>query len=345
MKLDDRRLAVELQNLIDRRIDRAVRERLTGHRYGLVSGSPDTVARTVAVRLYGLPQPSPGFHYGTGLAPRDGDHVRVYIDPRGDKWIDDILGRDLVSEIVDVVTPPVVQPDRARGAVVRVLTSGGSVPPFPDEIKADYGIITLDNLPSDGKLIIASVARRGTGASFALMPGSWTTIHDVLSLDGHSMIVGWRRAAAETVVTYGGVSATQVVVAVYPASASIGATAVRDPVVAGTVVDCGGPVAADPLSEVWGFAINTFFFGATVTPDGAGETTVWNHVDPTGNPPGFWVAHRPGAVPTGTLPAPANWSGVTVEVKGVTLNDPLVPGPEAVDGDDSTYLANDGGLA
>lgn len=124
--LGDRRLAVELQNLMDRRIDLAIRGRLTGHRYGVVFGAADTVHRTVPVRLYGLPNPSPGFHYGSGLAPRDGDHVRVYIDPRGDKWIDDILGRDVVSEIVDVVTPPVIQPDRARGAIARILVAPSS---------------------------------------------------------------------------------------------------------------------------------------------------------------------------------------------------------------------------
>lgn len=129
MNVNDRRLAVELQKHMDRRVEVAIRTALTRHRYGLVFGSPDTVKRTVSVRLYGLSQPSPGFHYGTGLAPRDGDHVRVYINPAGDKWIDDILGRDMVSEIIDVVTPPAIQPDRARTGIARVINAAADFSP------------------------------------------------------------------------------------------------------------------------------------------------------------------------------------------------------------------------
>jgi hypothetical protein len=171
--LNDRRLAVEILRLIDRRLDLAIRGRLTAHRYGVVDGVPDTVHRTVAVRVYGLPNPSPGFHYGSGLAPRDGDHVRVYLDPRGDKWIDDILGRDVVSEIVDVVTPPTVQPDRAQGATARIPVLLGGGAPLP--LRAQRAGDNFVPAPADGVELYWWAAER-TFMAWPSTPAGWDIV-------------------------------------------------------------------------------------------------------------------------------------------------------------------------
>lgn len=93
IELNDRRLAVMIADMIDRRVEQRVRELLPMIRYGMVVGSADAAARTVAVRLFGQEEPSPGFVYRE-FTPEDGDRVRVYIDPKGDRYIDAILGRN-----------------------------------------------------------------------------------------------------------------------------------------------------------------------------------------------------------------------------------------------------------
>lgn len=74
-------------------------DRLTAQtRYGLVFGDPDTVNRKVDVILYGQDEPSPGFSYGA-LTPRMGDRVRVFITTKGDRYVDEILGRDATLDV------------------------------------------------------------------------------------------------------------------------------------------------------------------------------------------------------------------------------------------------------
>ncbi len=91
--LNDRRLAQAVVDAVDRRVSQIIRELLPAIRYGTVVGSANTVNRTVAVKLFGQQDSSPGFAYGE-FPPVDGDRVRVYIDSRGDRYVDAILGRD-----------------------------------------------------------------------------------------------------------------------------------------------------------------------------------------------------------------------------------------------------------
>lgn len=169
--LADPRLAAAVRDLIDRRIEFAVRNQLPRYQYGVVEGGPDPVKRTVAVRLYGLPQPSPGFVYGT-VAPRDGDHVRVFVHPRGDRYIDGILGRDVVSEIVDVVTqpPPDAAVDRARNAVVRTSTSalGSVVNSALIDLVSPTWEIDLPFTPADGNTVVLAVIIREIPATVTI---------------------------------------------------------------------------------------------------------------------------------------------------------------------------------
>lgn len=337
LPLNDRRLAVEIRNLALRLIDTSVRERLTQHRYGLVSGTPDTVARTVAVRLYGLPEPSPGFHYGTGLAPRDGDHVRVYIDPRGDKWIDDILGRDLVSEIVDAVTPPLVQPDRAFGAIARipVLVDGAGPVRIDTVVPLGNTFVFSETPPEKSLILVASTTR---AAPHPAVPAGFTELwfHDHA---GHGVTVGYKIAGpAETnaYVMGGGLE----VGALYAPGATIGEDSPQEDVT-GTVIDGGGPIVAAVDSEIWAFVLNTYFFGGLAFPDGDGETTVEN-ANWTANPPGLWAAYKSApagnsTAVTGTFGVPIIWSGYSVAIAGSAGGILFESAPEAVDRDDVTY--------
>jgi len=100
--LTDRRTG---QAVVDaaRRIARRELERGTPvMRIGVVAGDPVMQTRKVDVRLAGQDEISPGFTFGS-IIPRDGDLVRVVIDPRGDRFVDDVLGRDAAS-FVPVVT-------------------------------------------------------------------------------------------------------------------------------------------------------------------------------------------------------------------------------------------------
>jgi hypothetical protein len=91
--LNDRRFADLLVGVVDRVVEQKLRTMLRTHHYGTVVGAPDTVRRTVAVALLGKPEPSPGFVYGE-VAPVEGDVVRVVIDPKGDRYVDAVVGRE-----------------------------------------------------------------------------------------------------------------------------------------------------------------------------------------------------------------------------------------------------------
>lgn len=92
IELNDRRLADLIVATVDRIVEQRIRALLSSSHYGIVVGDPDTERRTVAVALNGKPEPSPGFVYGE-VEPVDGDVVRVVIDPRGDRYVDAIMGR------------------------------------------------------------------------------------------------------------------------------------------------------------------------------------------------------------------------------------------------------------
>jgi hypothetical protein len=120
--LNDRRVAERIIDAIERRTERLISRRVLTPRYGTVFGPPDVEHRKVAVQLYGLPEPSPGFVYGA-VTPRDGDFVRVIITTDGDRFIWDILGRSIDGAIPQVAALP--DPTEAlRGTML--LRRGGT---------------------------------------------------------------------------------------------------------------------------------------------------------------------------------------------------------------------------
>lgn len=193
----------------------------------------------------------------------------------------------------------------------------------------------LGATPAANSLILYGIAQRAGGAG---LPAGFTQLY--LGGTPSPMRVGWKLAtgaSGEGHSQFTPPSGGQIVIAVYAPGASVaedgtgGAT--------GTVVTCGGAITPALDSEVWGFAVNQWFFGMTFTPDGAGETTARNTIDPTGNPPGFWAAYKAttasvAATITGTLAASQIWAGYSVAIAGVT--DPLVPGV-VVDFDDDGF--------
>lgn len=118
--MNDRRWVEQLHDDIARVVDHRLGRAVPQTRYGVVFGDPDTSARTVAVRLGGSDDPSPGFVYGT-QAPLDGDLVRVVVDPKGDRYVDEVLGRELLPRVSAL--PPAGAP--LRGRVVLLLGAAG----------------------------------------------------------------------------------------------------------------------------------------------------------------------------------------------------------------------------
>lgn len=126
--LNDRRLASQIVDMIDRRVEQKLRSLLGVTRYGTVVGAPDTEKRQVAVRLLGQDDPSPGFVYGE-VVPVDGDNVRVTIDPKGDRFIDAVLGRsvDALSLGPDgTLTLPVTSEAANEGAEIVLAAAQGN---------------------------------------------------------------------------------------------------------------------------------------------------------------------------------------------------------------------------
>lgn len=96
--LNDRDTAQAIVDTMARVADRQVNRAIPRTRYGTVF-EVDGSARKVSVNLMGQNEPSAGFVYGA-VVPRIGDLVRVVIDPKGDRYVDDVVGRDFGLPIV-----------------------------------------------------------------------------------------------------------------------------------------------------------------------------------------------------------------------------------------------------
>jgi hypothetical protein len=117
-ELNDRDTAQAIVDTMARVADRQINRAMPRTRYGVVF-EVDGSARKVSVNLMGQNEPSAGFVYGA-VAPREGDLVRVVIDPKGDRYVDDVLGRDFALPVV--ITLPEAT-SAVRGVVV--LLDGG----------------------------------------------------------------------------------------------------------------------------------------------------------------------------------------------------------------------------
>jgi hypothetical protein len=116
--LNARDTAQAIVDTISRVADRQINRAMPRTRYGVVF-EVDAQARKASVNLMGQNEPSAGFVYGA-VAPRVGDLVRIVIDPKGDRYIDDVLGRDFALPVV--ITLPEAT-SALRG--VMVLLEGG----------------------------------------------------------------------------------------------------------------------------------------------------------------------------------------------------------------------------
>lgn len=122
--LNDRRTAETVISAVETVAARAITRQTPQTIYGVVFGPPDTTKRHVAVRLRGQAEPSPGFVYGSAT-PKDGDLVRVVISPRGDRFVDDVLGRDIGSGVVPTVTTLPTASEAYRGRMLFLANGVG----------------------------------------------------------------------------------------------------------------------------------------------------------------------------------------------------------------------------
>lgn len=117
--LNARDTAQAIIDTVSRVADRQINRAIPRIRYGIVF-EVDGETRKASVNLMGQNEPSAGFTYGA-VTPRVDDLVRVVIDPRGDRYVDDVLGRYFALPIV--VTLPEAT-SSLRG--VMVLVEGGT---------------------------------------------------------------------------------------------------------------------------------------------------------------------------------------------------------------------------
>jgi hypothetical protein len=96
--LNARDTAQAIVDTMARVADRQVNRAIPRIRYGTVF-EVDGATRKVSVNLMGQNEPSAGFVYGA-VVPRVGDHVRIVIDPKGDRYVDDVIGRDFAVPVV-----------------------------------------------------------------------------------------------------------------------------------------------------------------------------------------------------------------------------------------------------
>lgn len=356
--LNDRRVAIAIQALIDRRID-AHHRRTPQTRYGIVDGDADATRRTVNVRLYGIPEPSPGFVY-SGFAPRDGDHVRVVVDPKGDRYVDAIMGRDWVASVAQQVLEEQPTPgdvDRARGVPVWLPSAPGT-PVFVQAAHAeDYPTAstrtaTFGVAPTPGSLLVAFASTRFVnGFSW---PVGWTEVDEwytpsVLAFPDHLNAIAWKIAdGSETSVTVTLASGQEfLALELIEVSAAAYASHARGaPANSATqALPSVTPVAGEPCMLV---GTGYIFHGQAITSQPAGYTERVNGAASGGGNSirqSLWtrdVASAAGSYSAsiGYAAVPGNWSGAHIVLAGIGT--PATSRPEATDGDDATYLLTSG---
>lgn len=135
MNFDDPRLARLIEELVDRRMRAYARNELPAIKYGVVADSPNVETRKVSVYLDGQGEPSGGFAY-SGSVPVLGDHIRVGISPRGDRYVDAIL-KPASVQLYDVREYGAIGNDNADDAAAiqaacdAADASGGGIVFFP----------------------------------------------------------------------------------------------------------------------------------------------------------------------------------------------------------------------
>lgn len=88
-------LAADLIETVDTRF-RQLSKMQPKTAYGIVA-SVTSASRTASVYVSGDAAPSIGFSYPAHLVPTVGDRVRVVIDPRGDRYIDQVLASNITA--------------------------------------------------------------------------------------------------------------------------------------------------------------------------------------------------------------------------------------------------------
>lgn len=123
LSLNDRLVSQTIIDVARLTISRELVRQVPSTRIGVVTGAPDTAARKVDVLLNGASEISTGFVYGL-QEPQDGDLVRVVIDPKGDRYVSEILAPAGESVMAPVNGLTIQSPDPSK----TVLTIGTERP-------------------------------------------------------------------------------------------------------------------------------------------------------------------------------------------------------------------------
>lgn len=171
----DPRLAQWITEATDNRVDQLLRAR-PRTAYGVVE-SVDTATNKCAVYLGDDLVASAGFTYNGLIEPTAGSRVRVVIDPRGDRYVEDVLSGGLIRSPASSDASPSgaghplqVGPDggeniRIDGNEVMSATNGS---PSDLHLNAEGGMVAINNTAaggaSNGLRVMRGSLRLGTTA-------------------------------------------------------------------------------------------------------------------------------------------------------------------------------------
>lgn len=128
--MTDPRIAQWIVDLVDTRVEQILKSRPYSA-YGVID-TVNTTTKTASVFLAGDSTASPGFRYALGFEPKPGALVRVWIDPRGDRWVD-----QSVDTILELLSSDTLTAD--------AVILGGDL----DLARAAAGVLSVDGIRVD----------------------------------------------------------------------------------------------------------------------------------------------------------------------------------------------------
>jgi hypothetical protein len=206
----DPRIASDLNALVEERFRQLV-SRMPAPAYGVVE-SVDAANRRCSVYVSGHATPSAGFKYGAHV-PAIGELVRVVVDPRGDRYVDEVISSTFRGNLVGNVTGDVTGLLKGFNRLRHVPLLNQTYSPFSAASTTVAADTTAEftMLPSDGsvRLVHGVIIASCTSAS---QTGTSFRVRDYNSTAGESQgavvytPVASSRLSSSFLITVGGVN-------------------------------------------------------------------------------------------------------------------------------------------
>lgn len=165
--------ATRIVSIIDNRIRRALgRGTVLEHTYGEVY-QVQTSAHTCSVYIGGDTNPSEGFRIPAGMRILGGDRVRVAIDPRGDRWVEEqILATTWPTMLFDPIRGALYTGSGASDPHLTIYTDGWA----EGGINTDWPLYVGQDSMVDADLEVSGSLTVDNGFILAKYPGVWVPV-------------------------------------------------------------------------------------------------------------------------------------------------------------------------